>query len=172
MGGSSTQIPLACLHWCLHPLQPLWPGFDSHWSPVEGNIVTVNGKSSFAPFARCFMPEMRKSKAWIIAESCLQRFYSWNSTTISSSIYDSNSYPQIRSIKGIRPQSISRGLQIILIISMPWPQLEWIYVIIHSDQTTQLSKAAWAVTFLIFPASLPIKVARHIFLMQTFSDAN
>ena len=71
------------------------------------------------------MPEMRKSKAWI-TESCLQRFYSWNSATISSSIYDSNRYPQIRSIKGNRPQNISRGLQIILIISMPWPQLEWI----------------------------------------------
>ena len=43
------------------------------------------------------------------------------------------------------------------------------YLIIHSDQTTQLSKASWAVTFLIFPASLPMKVAPR---KTHFSAAN
>jgi hypothetical protein len=42
------------------------------------------------------------------------------------------------------------------------------YLIIHSDQTTQLSKA-WAVTFLIFPAFLPMKVAPR---KTHFSAAN
>ena len=42
------------------------------------------------------------------------------------------------------------------------------YLIFHSDQTTQLSKA-WAVTFLIFPAFLPMKVAPR---KTHFSAAN
>ena len=101
---------------------------DSQWLRLPEDIVTIDGWGSFAPFLlvlQRFMPEIRKSKAWI-TESCLQRFYSWNSATISSSIYDSNRYPQIRSIKGNQPQNISRRLQIILIISIPWPQLKWI----------------------------------------------
>jgi hypothetical protein len=44
---------------------------------------------------------------------------------ISSSIYDSDLLSQIRSITGNQPQNISCGLQIISIISSPWPQLKW-----------------------------------------------
>jgi hypothetical protein len=50
----------------------------------------------------------------------------------------------------------SWGLQIISIILIPNQNSSEIHLIIHSDQTTKLSKA-WAVTFLVLPALLPMK---------------
>jgi hypothetical protein len=67
---------------------------------------------------------MRKSEEQI-TEYCLQHIYSWNSITISSLINDSNCHPQICSIKGNQIQHVSWGLQIVLIILIPWPQLKW-----------------------------------------------
>ncbi len=71
------------------------------------------------------MHKMRKSDVQLTG-CLLQRFNSWNSTTTSSSCYRKNSYPQIRLTKEDSPQNISWGLQIVSIISIPWPQLRWI----------------------------------------------
>jgi hypothetical protein len=56
----------------------------------------------------------------------LQHFCSWNSTTISSSCYRNNCNALIRTMKEDCPQNNSWALQIISIISIPWPQLKWI----------------------------------------------
>jgi hypothetical protein len=62
------------------------------------------------------MPKMRKSEVQPTGYS-LQRFYSWNSTTISSACYRNNGHPQICSMKEDQPK-ISRGRQIVLIFSI------------------------------------------------------
>jgi hypothetical protein len=70
------------------------------------------------------MHKTRKSEVQLTGCS-LQHFYSWNSTTTSFSCCRKNHNPQIHSMKD-SPQNISRGLQIISIILIPWPQLRWI----------------------------------------------
>jgi hypothetical protein len=65
--------------------------------------------------------------------------------------------------KGWSPSIYFLRLQIILIIWIPWLQLQWIYLIIHSDQTTKLSKAQ-AVTLLILYAFHPMNATlQHTF---------
>ncbi len=118
------------------------------------NILTCLAR--FAPFCcfwQHFMPEMRKSKARIresylsLSALTLQHFYFWDSTAISTSIYDSNSYPQIRSIMRFRPQNISWGLQIISIISIPWnvlncvSELELNGTVVSSELLTASAKS-------------------------------
>ena len=72
---------------------------------------------SFLGFLHLFMHKMHKSEAQLTGCS-LQCCYSWNSTTISSSCYGNNRDPQIRSTKEDRSPHISRGRQIILILSI------------------------------------------------------
>ena len=71
------------------------------------------------------MHKMRKSEAQV-TRCFLQRFYSRNSTTLLSACYRNNGYSQISSRKEDHPQKNSWQLQIILIISIPWPQLQYI----------------------------------------------
>jgi hypothetical protein len=64
-----------------------------------------------------FHAKMHKSKSQL-TDSSLQLFYSWNSTTISSSCCGNNdNHPQIRPTKEDQSPHISRGSQIMLVLS-------------------------------------------------------
>jgi hypothetical protein len=96
---------------------------------------------------------MCKSEAQLTGCS-LQRSYSWNSATTSSLCYRKNNDPQIHSAKEDCPQNNSWGSTSSQLFWSPEHNSGEFNLIVHSDQTTKLSKA-WAITFLILPAFLP-----------------
>ena len=121
------------------------------------------------------MPDKCQSKA-SITKSYPQHFHAWNSTTISSLIYDISCYPQIGSfcfIKGNHPQVFHELCRSFPLFPSPDHNSSDSYLIVHPkipNQATKLSTAAklvGVVTLLILPASLIIKVntGQHIFLL-------
>ena len=118
----------------------LVPNSGTH-VPISGNLVPNSGthvpELGVQPAASCrpeeaaFTPKIAPLEAlqWpngpidtksaqSLTGSSLQCSEAWICTNISSSSYSSNRCTLIRSIKGNRPQIISRGRQIILFISI------------------------------------------------------
>ena len=146
----------------------LW--IDSHWSRLLEDIVTATGLSSFAPFCsfrnvsclRCANPKRESQRAVCSAFTLgtVLQYHPRSMTAIATLRFAQSREIDLKIfLEGCRSSWLFRS---------PDHNSSEFYLIIHSDQTTQLSKA-WAVTFLIFPAFLPMKVAPR---KTHFSDAN
>jgi hypothetical protein len=103
---------IGCLEFWQHGIKPQW------WHNEKDQSLEMLGQfCSCLPYFATFHANMCKSNAQLTGSS-LQLFYSWNSATISSSCYGNNCHPQIHSAKEDQSPHISRGSQIILILSL------------------------------------------------------
>ena len=96
----------------------------------------------FRPFHGCKV-RMRWKSAYSLTDSLssLLCSYAWICSNTSTLSYASNSYPQIRSIKGNRPPNISWGARSSLLFWSPDDKPSYSYLIVHSDQVIKPRKA-------------------------------